>query len=425
MQQRQPRSSAQHALVPRSGQLLRTMRPLSGAFWLNRLHAERVALTAEAALEFCGGDAEDGCNCCCDGAILGPAGFLEDVNQCTADYCYGLNEKHYSNCTALYAEVSSDGVPRISPPSPSQPPHPPRSPPCPPGPSPQPPPRPSPGDSANAETPASPDDAETSAAQPNPSPPVPLLPYPGVACNLTLAGTTADFDRAGLQQDLATYLSDALGRPLLLADVGAEVPAGGGIVAASVDPASIIVVLTIRFAQEEEAQAEQARDALAALLDDGGTRSLDDVLDVTVEQHTLPQLVELPPPDDAQPPAAPPHAPLPFLPRPSPPQPPTPPPYCPSLLRPPSAPSPWLDSSAPAPPASPRSSSSGSSSSGSSSSSSSGSSSSSSISSSSSSGGGAAPGMWRHAVSLLSIGGGPSGREKRTALFGMYDGVTM
>ena len=152
MQQRQPRSSAQHALVPRSGQLLRTMRPLSGAFWLDRLHAERVALTAEAALEFCGGDAEDGCNCCCDGAILGPAAFLEDVNQCTADYCYDLNAEHYNDCAALYAEVSSDGVPRFSPPSPSPPPHPPRSPPCPSGTSPPPPPRLSPGDSSNATT---------------------------------------------------------------------------------------------------------------------------------------------------------------------------------------------------------------------------------------------------------------------------------
>ena len=91
-------------------------------FWLNRLHAERVALTAEAALEFCGGDAEDGCTCCCDGAILGPAAFLEDVNQCTADYCYDLTAKHfYNNCSAMYAEVRSDGVPRFSPPSPSAP----------------------------------------------------------------------------------------------------------------------------------------------------------------------------------------------------------------------------------------------------------------------------------------------------------------
>ena len=45
--------------------------------------------------------------------------------------------------------------------------------------------------------------------------------------------------------------------------------------------------------------------------------------------------------------------------------------------------------------------------------------------SSSSSSGGAAPGMWRRAVSLLSSGGGPTGRERRSALFGMYDGVTM
>ena len=292
-----PRSSAQHALVPRSGQL-------GGAFWLSRLHAARVALTAEAALEFCGGDAEDGCNCCCDGAILGPAAFLEDVNQCTADYCYDLNAEHYNDCAALYAEVSSDGVPRFSPPSPSPPPHPPRSPPCPSGTSPPPPPRLSPGDSSNADA-AGPGDAEAPAAQPNPAevaarpaqprpppaapPPVPVLPFPAVACNLTLAGRTW-LDRAGLQQDLATYLSQALGRPLLLADVGAVVPAGGGIVAASVDPGSIVVVLTIRFAQGEEGEgeAEHARDALAALLDDGGTRSLDDVLDVTVEQHTLP-----------------------------------------------------------------------------------------------------------------------------------------
>ena len=105
----------EHALVaPRGGQLLRTLRPLSGAFWLDRLHAERVRLTAEAALEFCGGDAEDGCNCCCDGAILGTATFLEDVNQCTANYCYDLDGEQHSNCSALYAEVSSDGVPRFS-----------------------------------------------------------------------------------------------------------------------------------------------------------------------------------------------------------------------------------------------------------------------------------------------------------------------
>ena len=86
-----PVQMQQHALVPRSGQLLRSMRPLSGVFWLSRLHAERAALTADAALEFCGGAGEEGCNCCCDGAVLGPVGFLADVNQCTADYCYDFN----------------------------------------------------------------------------------------------------------------------------------------------------------------------------------------------------------------------------------------------------------------------------------------------------------------------------------------------
>jgi hypothetical protein len=325
----EPMQEQQHALVPRNNQLLRTTRPLSGAFWLNRLHAERVALTAEAALEFCGGDAEDGCTCCCDGAILGPAAFLEDVNQCTADYCYDLTAKHfYNNCSAMYAEVRSDGVPRFSPPSPSAPPLPPRSPPCPPGPSPPPSLAPLLGGSS----------AEV---------------FPAVACNLTIAGTAADFDRAGLQQGLATYLSEALealdgdgdgdgdGRPLLPADVGAEVPAGGGIVAASVDPGSIVVVLTIRFAHAAANQAEQARGALAALLDGGGTRSLEDVLDVTVEQHTLPQLVELPPPSATPPPPPPPPPPqAPFSPQPSPPQPPTPPPFCPLLHLPPPGPAP-------------------------------------------------------------------------------------
>lgn len=327
----QKRSAPQHALVaPRGGQRLRTIRPLSGAFWLDRLHAERVGLTAEAALEFCGGDAEDGCNCCCDGAILGTVAFLEDVNQCSASYCYDLDGEQHSNCSALYAEVSSDGVPRFSPPTPSQPPRPPRSPPCPPAPSPPPPATPLPGDSSNADA-ARQGDAETPAAQPNPAEDgVPLLQFPAVACNLTIAGAAADFDRAGLQKDLVVYLSEALpelGRPLRLADVDAEVPAGGGIVAASVDPASIVVVLTIHFGRSEEGEAEQARDALAALLDDRGTRSLDDVLDVTVEQHTLPQLVALPSRNAPVAAIAPPLAPA--SPQPSPPQPPMPPPFCP------------------------------------------------------------------------------------------------
>ena len=340
----------EHALVaPRGGQLLRTFRPLSGAFWLDRLHAERVGLTAEAALEFCGGDAEDGCNCCCDGAILGTATFLEDVNQCTANYCYDLDGEQHSNCSALYAEVSSDGVPRFSPPTPSQPPRPPRSPPCPPWLSPPPPPAtPLPGDSSNADA-ARPGDAETPAAQPNPAEDgVPLLQFPAVACNLTIAaagGLRKDLvkvgGRADLRKDLVAYLSEALpelGRPLLLADVDAEVPDGGGIVAASVDPESIVVVLTIHFGRSEEAEAEQARDALAALLDDRGTRSLDDVLDVTVEQHTLPQLVALPSRNAPVAAAAPPLAPA--SPQPSPPQPPMPPPFCPLRHTSPPAPTP-------------------------------------------------------------------------------------
>ena len=341
----------EHALVaPRGGQLLRTIRPLSGAFWLDRLHAERVGLTAEAALEFCGGDAEDGCNCCCDGAILGTATFLEDVNQCTANYCFALDGEQHSNCSALYAEVSSDGVPRFSPPTPSQPPRPPRSPPCPPWLSPPPPPAtPLPGGSSNADA-ARPGDAETPAAQPNPAEDgVPLLQFPAVACNLTIAapgGLRKDLvkvgGRADLRKDLVAYLSEALpelGRPLLLADVDTEVPDGGGIVAASVDPESIVVVLTIHFGRSEEAEAEQARDALAALLDDRGTRSLDDVLDVTVEQHTLPQLVALPSRNAPVAAAAPPPLP-PVSPQPSPPQPPMPPPFCPLRHTSPPAPTP-------------------------------------------------------------------------------------
>ena len=358
--------------------------------------------------------------------------------------------KHYNNCSALYAEVSSDGVPRFLPPSPSPPPRPPRPPPCPPGPSPQPPPRfPSGENAGNPAAQPNPADVAARPALPRPPPaappPVALQPYPGVTCNLTLAGSAADFDRADFQQDLVSYLSTAA-RPLLLADIGAEVPPDG-IVAASVDPGSIVVVLSIHFPQSDQMNAERARDALAALLDDGGTRSLDDVLDVTVEQHTLPQLVEFPPPDAPVVAAAPPQAP--FSPRPSPPSPPVPPPFCPLLPVPPPAPAaassattataaltaaaPGPDSdpsrsrgaarlppslqrhqhrwshllqllaggpSASAPPQAERS---------------------------SSRGGTSAQSVWTwaHVTSLLGSGGGPVRREKRSAMFGMYDGITM
>ena len=96
-----PGSSRAHALLagataPPMGSgpsllLQMRQRELEGAFWLRKLHGPPVALTALQAAAFCGGEAVEGCNCCCDDELVGPGTFLSNSNDCSASYCYDFN----------------------------------------------------------------------------------------------------------------------------------------------------------------------------------------------------------------------------------------------------------------------------------------------------------------------------------------------
>ena len=163
-------------------------------FYLSRLGSGRVALTAEQAAGFCGGGAHEGCQCCCDGRLVGPGGFLPKDDQCNAAFCYErFADNQFQDCAALYMEITSDGV-KVAPPPPDPP-------------------------SDDAPSPPSspwawvraPDGLVTNPnSQNNPkntSAGPPSAPFPVVASQLTIEGTVEELDQGYLKSGLAKYLS--------------------------------------------------------------------------------------------------------------------------------------------------------------------------------------------------------------------------
>ena len=82
---------------------------LSRHFATGSVRLTNVTIDEAQALEFCGGGAVEGCNCCCADSLVGPGSFMDNTNACDAAFCE--SEFHYSNCSALYTSVTSDGVP--------------------------------------------------------------------------------------------------------------------------------------------------------------------------------------------------------------------------------------------------------------------------------------------------------------------------
>jgi len=82
---------------------------LSRHFNTGSVSLTNVTIDETQALDFCGSGAVEGCNCCCANSLRGPGSFMDSVNACDAAFCE--SEFHYSNCSALYTSVTSDGVP--------------------------------------------------------------------------------------------------------------------------------------------------------------------------------------------------------------------------------------------------------------------------------------------------------------------------
>ncbi len=82
---------------------------LSRHFAAGSVSLTNVTIDETQALDFCGGGAVEGCNCCCADSLRGPGSFMDSVNACDAAFCE--SEFHSSNCSALYTSVTSDGVP--------------------------------------------------------------------------------------------------------------------------------------------------------------------------------------------------------------------------------------------------------------------------------------------------------------------------